>query len=321
LLVSLVLAMTSLAASAASSKPVAGAGRQVAAEPAAPPAAPTVTFDDFNRTVANGWGTSTFGIPWVNILSPLSWSMTVDGTAGKMVATTDLESGGGLPPGHGGSMVAATNSSTVPWRQPGWMWTSTFKISTVPTTDVSSVWFEMTGNGGYPIASAVELGISSGPGGGVAMIGAGSASASVPKTDWLANTWYTVKFVHVWRDQSRVKVWPSSQGEPTQWLASRDAQADTYGQENTTYPMVTSQFAVPTTTWFDDFIFADPPVLPKVPSPPDTEFNPPYLNSEDTGDPVSSFTGAFSDPMSTPRSPDAVRPSPLRAPTTAMTRG
>jgi YD repeat-containing protein len=58
--------------------------------------------------------------------------------------------------------------------------------------------------------------------------------------------------------------------------------------ENRTVPVKGGQIV-------DDFAFGPAPILPKLPPPPGTDHNPPYRNQEPAGDPVSTFTGAFSD--------------------------
>jgi RHS repeat-associated protein len=271
--------------------------RQPTVQAALPPAAPTVTYDNFNRTVSNDadWGTSTYGHQWQSFLTPLSWIASVDGSVGKWVATTDLGGSSGPDSLGGGTMIALSGSG--PWRQPSFTWTAKFKVSTVPSTDATGVWFMMVGSpGGWPMASYVLLNISSDPAlGGALLGGQGSASSpAVTKSDWVADTWYTVKFVHAWGDQARLKVWPSSLTEPSGWLITRDATSDTWDQNDYTSPAVGAELAVPTTISFDDFIFSDAPILPKVAPPPDTEFNPPYIHGQAVGDPVSGFTGAFS---------------------------
>ena len=299
--VAFVIATSSLASSPARSEPIAAADVPLPAAPAAPPpAAPTVAFDNFNRTVADGWGTSTFGHQWFNWLSPLSWAMSVDGTAAKIAATTDLALGPSFPldGGRGGTMITLNGNG--PWQQPGWTWSSQFKTSIIPSTNVNMVTFQIdidnTSNDGPHVSLFISSSSAQGIAGGVSLGASCSCpGVSVPKTDWVANTWYTVKFVHVWGDQARLKIWPSSAIEPATWLLTRDASGDLYDQNDPAALAINAQYTVPTTSWFDDFIFSDAPVLPRVVPPPGTESNPPYFNGVAVGDPVSSFTGAFSD--------------------------
>lgn len=259
-------------------------------DPATPPdlnAGPPTVLDNFNRTVVNGWGSSSSGPTWVSFLTPPAYTVSVNGQAG-VLSGVGL---GSIPP-NGNQASMTYQSTTGRWNQPSWTWTSKFKVSVVPVSpDGTVVWFAITRGDGFPLVTYFRVAVSTqgsvtlgGPFGGVA-----------PKNDWLPDTWYTVKFLHAWGDQSRLKIWPSDLAEPTTWLLSRNASQDDIQSPTNTFPMVSAGSTVQATTSFDDFTFGDAPILPKVPMPPGTDHNPPFVNEDEAGDPVSTLTGTFSD--------------------------
>jgi len=113
-----------------------------------------ITFDDFNRTVASGWGTSSSGVDWTDdsfrqngITSEQAGNaMSMDGLNGRM----DL--------GVGWAIYMRAGSG--PWEQPAWTMTTRFKASAVPASDYLGVSFYVDGlltpgaNGVLPGAGA-----------------------------------------------------------------------------------------------------------------------------------------------------------------------
>jgi hypothetical protein len=97
------------------------APRSPATEEPAPLAVQT-TFDNFNRTVAAGWGVSSSGVGWnsntsVQGLCP-SYSTSVDGQVGKIAR---INTGSCIP-------FMAASAGNGPWKQlPAWTFTGRFR--------------------------------------------------------------------------------------------------------------------------------------------------------------------------------------------------
>lgn len=288
----------------------------VAPTTAVPPAPPQpvalfsstpAVLDNFDRTTTNPyWGTASSGAPWSTYLSTPGWcsgyTASVDGQAGTMTGSLGAECSGNDP------ALQLTNPSSASlryWDAPSWQFTGKFKTSALD-------------NSGLELAVATQLnqytivGVSmylSSSAGSVTLRPRYTGTVTSPYT-WQANTWYSVKWVVVWGDQTRAKVWRSDEAEPLDWLltttgSNLDPQSPFVVAWNS--PFGSTKVSV------DDFAFGPAPILPKLPPPPETEHNPPYENQEAAGDPVSSYTGAFSD-----RHVDVAIPG--RGPTIAFVR-
>lgn len=88
---------------------------------------PPVVFDDFERTVSTGWGTSSSGVAWVDnsqretgqTSAAAGNAISVDGNAGRIEY-------GGLEP----IFMLADDG---PWQEQSWSLTGKFRVSAVPT--------------------------------------------------------------------------------------------------------------------------------------------------------------------------------------------
>ncbi|HEX5824722.1 MAG TPA: RHS repeat-associated core domain-containing protein [Candidatus Limnocylindrales bacterium] len=246
----------------------------------------TTIYDNFNRVSANPfWGFASSGFSWQtdNVSGQCTgYTSSVDGQQGIV---TGAATGAGCAiwgsllhvnyPGPGGAG---------PWKAPSWTFTAKVRVAAVNGTRIRFAMHRNFAN--YPF---ISLGLAFDPTAGGVDLG----FTTIPFA-WQANTWYTVKWVQAWGNQERVKVWLSSQGEPTDWLGVRSEAGEDYS-----YDLADSAFGVwvdsRTTSNYDDFSFGPAPILPPVPPPPGTDRNPPFVNGESGGDPVSTGTGAFND--------------------------
>jgi len=250
-----------------------------------------VTFDDFTRTVSSGWGTSTTGVAWTDdslrqngVTSQQAGNaMSVDGLNGRM----DL----------GITNPVFMRAGTGPWQNAEWTMTARFKVSVVPGTGAQlSLGFWVFTDAPLPYGDGphVEMFVSSDSARGLVLLDGTTGDpnrVSITKTDWLANTLYSVKWGLTWGGQSKVKVWPTSDAEPATWLLIRDGSHDrvTTGASTVLEPEAEGTLTANTVAWFDDIHF-DPANLYVDPPPPSTQ------NQEDgatSKDPVQTFSGAI----------------------------
>jgi YD repeat-containing protein len=295
LLTGLVLLAGTLPQAAPSAADMAPASLDMPVAPRAPQPASfsPITFDDFNRTVASGWGTSSSGIPWTDdsfrqngVTSEQAGNvMSVDGLNGRM----DL---GTLEPVF---MLAGSG----PWQEPEWTMTARFKFANLPSAgDDLEVSYWIFKDAPAPYADAERLALVISPDqsgthrGRVRLTGTvGDAnSASIDKSDLQAGISYTVKWGFTWGGQSKAKIWPSTDPEPSSWLLIRDASLDTFTTgDSTILEVAASPANGAETVWFDEIRY-DPGNLRVEPPPPGTE----ELENGETGaDPVQTFSGAF----------------------------
>jgi RHS repeat-associated protein len=267
--------------------------------PVAPPAPPApdsfnpITFDDFNRTVASGWGTSSSGVDWTDdsfrqtgVTSEQAGNtMSVDGLNGRL----DL---GILEP-------VFMRAGSGPWQEHEWTMTARFRFATLPSAgdDLEiNYWIFKDAPAPYADAERLALVISPDQAGGhrgrVRLTGTvgDPNSVSVDKSDWQAGISYTVKWGFTWGGQSKAKVWPSANPEPASWLLFRDAGLDTFTTGvSTVLEVEASPANGAETVWFDEIRY-DPGNLFVEPPPPGTEE---LENGTTAADPVQTFSGAF----------------------------
>ena len=238
------------------------------------------TFDNFNRTVSSGWGTASSGNWWSPWSSCVDNMLLVNGQAGSITGSV-------IP-------FCATNAATSPrpWEAPRWAMTGKFR------TPSSGVWAQLQLRHGDRRPDAVRCPVghvlrvvvgTSTPG---IFIGADSGYYDDALYPFAPDTWYSFSWVHVWGEQSRAKVWPSSQSAPRAWLVERNATADQFQQPTSRQLMVSNRGSA--TALVDDFAFGDAPLLQLVPPPPGTDHNPPFDDEATAGDPVNTLTGTLS---------------------------
>jgi len=256
-------------------------------QPVSVTASPTsTTFDNFNRTTSSPyWGSGPTSGIWSTFIPTFctGYTASVDGSAGTMT--------GSLGASCSGSGRADQSPNPSPnlrfWDAPSWQFTGQVKTSAI---DNSELKFAVATQVNQYLIAGIRLSFR--PTDGVVAIERGPYTEPA-SFSWQANTWYTVKWVVAWSNQARVKVWLTGQNEPSDWLIT-EAVAP--------HMVPDSPFVVwwrapygPTKVSVDDFAFGPAPILPKLAPPPGTEHNPPYTNQEETGDPVSSYTGSMSD--------------------------
>jgi RHS repeat-associated protein len=269
--------------------PPGGEGPSIVRPPAADPArvanVGTTILDNFNRTVSSGatWGTSSSGALWQSF-SCQGYTAAVDGQSGRLTGSAGANCGDDTSPFRQLTNPAAPGLRS--WDAPSWAFTATFKTSAV---DGSLADFAVTAPFVNNTIARVALEFGGG-GGWVSLISGGTVQAPF---SWQADTWYSVKWAVIWGDQTRVKIWPTSAPEPADWLLALSGTMPTQAGS----PFIVEWFSTfgPTSLFVDDFAFGPAPILPKLPPPPGTENNPPYLNQQAGGDPVSTYTGTFSD--------------------------
>jgi hypothetical protein len=259
--------------------------RPPTAEPVQVANSGTTILDNFNRVLPGPfWGTTPSGFEWFTFNTNnqcTGYTASMDGAAGIMTGALNAECihGLGLDQHIGGAPAGE-----LPWEANAWQFTGEFETTGLDGSDLDfSIHEQLFSN--VVTRATMHLSATSGF---VSLSGSGSTAPM----SWLANTWYSVKWVVVWGDQARVKVWPMSGAEPTQWQLVGTAPIE---QPNRTFAVIWDSPFGPTSVHVDDFIFGPAPILPKLPPPPGTEDNPPYLNGEAGGDPVSTFTGTYSD--------------------------
>lgn len=246
-----------------------------------------MTFDNFNRTVAGSWGTASSGAAYRVYSDCGDTSLSVDGQVGHIAS------------GFGLSCRTDTLGNPRPWENASWVLSARFK--TPGSLNGSRFWMDLiTQDGrilpGLPTEMWVRLNLAA-PSGSLS-IGAQSGWSDTEPMTWQADTWYMLKWLHAWGNQSRAKVWLASDVEPPGWQVARNAASDLYQLPtnrsfNVGHSPVTFGFEPTTTVLVDDLSFAEAPVLPLVPPPPGTDRNRPDPNSAEGGDPVNTLTGSF----------------------------
>lgn len=218
----------------------------------------TGTWDNFNRTYTDHWGWTSSGVPWyTNVIHDWQgqydicpgYGIRVDGTAGRLAR---ISSENCQVPGH-----AIVEAYTGPWQQiDGWEFTAQVKPTTVDGAYVS---FDIRPS---PYDTLTNISFHFAPGGYAYMY------SELAPMSWSPNTWYSIKWAAVWGSQQGLKVWPSDQQEPANWLLIDELpeSSPTYIQDS--YLRV--NFSAPSATrpevLFDNFSFGAPPILPVQPS-------------------------------------------------------
>ena len=171
-------------------------------------------LDDFERTVASGWGTAS---------SALSWSATgdtdtllVDGSNGVVAAPAQTLTI--VRPS-----IDAPVDSTTPWgATDAFTMTSRFKVDHVYSSSAYTTLvykFERESPSDDSRLFAFEITNHTSPGNIYATAtnqGGQSNEFYLPKADWIAD-WYMIKWELEPGVSSKFKIWPESEPEPTAW--------------------------------------------------------------------------------------------------------
>ncbi|MDQ3690829.1 MAG: DUF6531 domain-containing protein, partial [Chloroflexota bacterium] len=262
------------------------------AEETVEPLSADAGYDNFNRTSVNPyWGFSSSGFSWgTNNVSNqcTGYTSSVDGQLGVMTGAAGASCAiwGSLlqthRPGVGNPAV---------WKGPSWSFTAEFKIS---AADNSRIRFGFLENFTARFPKYIAMTMS--PAGTVSMLADAPGGFSSTPFSFASNTWYSLKWVQAWGNQQRLKVWPSAAAEPSGWLLTHSLAGENTGYlDDGSFGVFYNSNSGATSSYFDNFSFGAAPILPDLPAPPGTEDNPPYDNQESAGDPVSTYTGAFSD--------------------------
>lgn len=251
----------------------------------------TGTYDNFNRTVSNPfWGTASSGFGW-----------QTDNTGGTCSGyTASVDGQVGILTGSAGAICSIWTSLTqlhhpgvgnpAAWKASNWSFTGEFKVNNADNTQIQ---FGFVENVSAVVRKNIRMSMS--PTGSVAMAAqALGASGSAPFA-FTSNTWYAFKWINIWGDQQRLKVWPLAGSEPSAWLLTQSlaGESTTY-LDDASFGVLYDSRTGPTSGYFDNFSFGPAPILPDVPIPAGTEFNG-LLNQGVGGDPVSTYTGSFAD--------------------------
>jgi RHS repeat-associated protein len=252
----------------------------------------SASYDTFSRVVANPfWGTSSSGFSWQtnNHSGQCSgYTSSVDGANGVMTGSA------GATCAIWGSLLQTHHpgvGNPAVWKGASWTFSAEFKSSAV---DGSRVQFGFLENftGEFPKLVSLRMSAT----GSVGMIARAPGASSSAPFAFQANTWYAVKWVQAWGNQQRLKVWPAGSPEPSQWLLAHSLAGESTGYvDDAAFGVFYDASTGPTSSSFDNFSFGPAPILPNVPPPPGTEHNPPHVNQTEAGDPVSTYTGSFSD--------------------------
>lgn len=250
------------------------------------------TYDNFNRVFANPyWGSSSSGFSWGtdNVNNQCTgYTSSVDGQNGIMTGSAGANCaiwGSLIQTHHPGVGAYAV------WKEPSWTFTAEFKISAV---DNSRIRFGFIENWTAAVPKYVSMQMSTA--GSVGMYAEATGGSGSAPFSFQAGTWYTLKWVQAWGNLQRLKVWPSAAPEPNDWLLAQSLVGEYYGYlDDAAFGAFYDSRTGPTSSYYDNFSFGPAPILPNLPPPPGTEDNPPYDNQEGAGDPVSTYTGTFSD--------------------------
>jgi hypothetical protein len=166
-----------------------------------------VQFDDFNRTVASGWGTATpSGYTWT--MSGSGGTAGVNGASAYLTSTT-------------GNSRTFHADGAGPWSEPAWTLTTRFAM----THDVSANYgqLDMYASAPGPYGTEyINFSLAIINGGGSVQIGPDTAGVGqytkVAKNDWSDTSWYLVK-MEVSATSQKIKVWKEVDPEPGTWLA------------------------------------------------------------------------------------------------------
>lgn len=162
-------------------------------------------FDNFNRTITSGLGTSDSGIAWTEVITSGDGSYGVNGTSFYITGTT------------GGKAVWADLVGH-PAITGDFILTARFMTTRVPLNVEADCFFDVGVWSGDDYAS-VRVSLNQAP-----AVSYASYNVYVGGEWWdddylsvtpLSNTWYTLK----WDSTQGVKVWPDGQSEPD-WLIS-----------------------------------------------------------------------------------------------------
>ncbi|MEX1172803.1 MAG: DUF4951 domain-containing protein [Chloroflexota bacterium] len=188
------------------------------------------------------------------------------------------------------SLAVGANQLTNPatgrfWDAPSWALTGKFRATAL---DWSFLRIRVaTQLNQYTVAG---LSMQFGGGGSGSGISVGAPQVSYP---FVAGTTYNFKWVVVWNDQTRVRVWPVGAAEPTDWQATASVGDKAPASEPSPFMIDWRSTFGSTSIFMDDLASGPAPILPKLPPPPGTEHNPPYTAEAETGDPVNTFTGSL----------------------------
>lgn len=177
-------------------------------------------FDDFNRSVTGGWGTSSSGYSWV--YDGGSGTPSVDGSYAKVY----------FPDTAFRNYHAVINDTAgeMPWTDGvGLTMTSKVKVSTIyssPSMGYATpqfVWYPETS---YPYSEVdwkLEIHNTGGNINGTAydLDGYDADTFYLAKNDWTTG-WYNVKIEVIWGTSSSIKVWLDGDAEPASWTGTID---------------------------------------------------------------------------------------------------
>lgn len=172
----------------------------------------TIQFDNFNRTVSSGWGTSDTGLAWNVVGAGPGHTINVNGTA-AVLATTE------------GTTAMEARPVNGPWKNNiGWTMTAHFKMPNRPTTGAWEIYFAQKW-----IQRSLDLWISEPSFGFDVVLLDEEESAGPWRSDfsWVPNAWYYCKWEYQWDGIiSRAKVWPDDVAEPATWLVTQSWTGD-----------------------------------------------------------------------------------------------
>ena len=193
--------------------------------------------DSFTRTETGGWGVSDTGFAWTRRFNDPANTFYVDGSVA--VGTVTVAGGGedmrmpsvGMP-----YSLDQAISGTVD-----------FHIDTVDTSSGSVFALEFLG-GSYNFINTISSNASFGK---LSVTGYLGHTSSLTKTDWVANTWYRMRFLYDDpNDIQAIKVWPRDTTEPVSWDLSRSTSTDTLNSPADRYAIIVLAHAPSTDNTF-----------------------------------------------------------------------
>lgn len=169
---------------------------------------------DWGENWPTAWGTSDSGIPWT-----LDWANRGDDYAGVNGSVGYLHLGA-----WNDLCSIYMEDAGGPWtRSTGFLLTFKFKIDHIPSGISNLVELSFDGYSTlHPVATGVYLGIGTAAGQGWLSLGIKNPTGDYAKTDWVADTWYIVKYEHRPGVRARAKVWEASGTEPDWQVTATD---------------------------------------------------------------------------------------------------
>jgi len=169
--------------------------------------------DTFSRIVPTTLGTSDSGLTWEEDIGASAGGVfSVNGTFGFIGHTSDVTAGQrlqGLPAGHWAGLGGKTTKFRVKFSNVSTISDGTLRYSFglrfAAGTHRPSVLFRVSTYASWGWIQAQDVS---------SVVGNKQIAYGVAKTDWVADTWYNVKWFYEAGGRQKLKIWTDAEGEP-----------------------------------------------------------------------------------------------------------